>query len=204
MDSPPTEPASLPAANLSSWFSAEVQPHEPQLRRWLGTQFPTVADRDDLVQESFLRIFRARAAGPIANARAFLFATARNLALNHLRHRRHAHPKGASRIDGSRVLDERVDTPEAVARRQELELLQEALQALPERCREVFTLRRIYNFSQKEIAARLGITEKTVENHSQLALRRCVEFFRHRTTSGWQPEPATVENAAQATEVRHG
>lgn len=204
MKPPPSEPASLSAANLSHWFSAEVQPHEPQLRRWLGAQFPTLVDRDDLVQESFLRVFRARTAGPIANARAFLFTTARNLALNHLRHRRHARPKNAGWSDSLHVLDERIDTPEAVARRQELELLQEALQALPERCREVFTLRRIYNLSQKEIAARLGITEKTVENHSLLALRRCVAFFRERNASGKPPEPMATESGHRATEVRHG
>jgi len=55
---------------------------------------------------------------------------------------------------------------------------------LPERCREVFTLRRIHGVSQKEIAARLGISEKTVENQSVLALRRCVEFFRERRAGG--------------------
>jgi len=64
-----------------------VQPHEPALRRWLGARFPSLTERDDLVQESFLRLWRARAGRPIAHVRAFLFATARNLALNHLRHR---------------------------------------------------------------------------------------------------------------------
>lgn len=125
-------------------------------------------------------MWRARAIGPIKNARAFLFTTARNLALNHLRHRRHEHPPGVAEIDAAGVVDEGVDTTEAVARRQEIDLLREALASLPERCREVFTLRRIHGLPQKEIAARLGISEKTVENHSLLALRRCVEFFRAR------------------------
>jgi RNA polymerase sigma-70 factor (ECF subfamily) len=41
----------------------------------------------------------------------------------------------------------------------------EAINNLPDRCREVLWLRRIENFSQKEIAAKLGISEGTVEKH---------------------------------------
>lgn len=164
----------------SRWFADEVQPHEESLRRWLGARFPSLNDRDDLVQESFLRVLRARAAGPIGNARAFLFTTARNLALNHLRHRRCERPEGLGEIDASRVVDGGATPTESTAHSQELEMLREALQSLPERCREVFELRRLKGVSQREIAARFGISEKTVENHCVFALRRCVEFFRHR------------------------
>lgn len=168
----------MPEPDANRWFNQEVQPHEPALRRWLGARFPSLTDRDDIVQESFARVLRARINSPIANARAFLFATARHLALNHLRHRGYRHPEGLGEIDASSVIDEQADTPEAVARHQELELLRESIQSLPERCRQVFTLRRIHGLSQKETAARLGISEKTVENHSLIALQRCVEFFR--------------------------
>lgn len=125
-----------------------------------------------------MRVLRSQARAPILHVRGFLFSTARNLALNHLRRRLCERPKGVGEIDHLRVLDETVDTPESVARRQELEFLQQALQSLPARCRDVFTLRRIYGLSQKEIAARLGISEKTVENHNVTALARCVEYFR--------------------------
>lgn len=170
----------VPDPEANRWFSQEVQPHAPAVRHWLGVRFPSLIDRDDLVQESLLRVLRARAAGPIANVRAFLFTTARNLALNHLRHRGYLHPEGLGEIDPSSVIDERADTSEAVAHQQELDLLHESIQSLPERCRQVFTLRRIYGLSQKETAARLGITEKTVENQCLIALQRCVEFFRER------------------------
>ncbi len=191
-----------PSSDQARWFADEVQPHEAQLRRWLGARFPRGVDHDDLVQESFLRVLRARASGPIGNVRAFLFTVARNAALNHLRHRRHAHPEGAAEVDSTRVPDECADTPEAVARRQEIELLHEALAELPARCREVFVLRRIHGLAQREIAARLGIAEKTVENHSLLALQRCVEFFRKRGTPG-RPPPGAGDGAGE-TGIRHG
>ncbi len=170
-----------PRTEQGQWFTTEVQAHEPHLRRWLQARFPALRDRDDLVQESFLRALRAHATRPLENVRAFLFVTARNLALNTLRARRHSHPADLVEVDSSRVIDLQTDISEEVSRNQELDLLQQALQSLPEKCREVFTLRRIHGLSQKEIATRLGISEKTVENHSVIAMRRCVEFFReHR------------------------
>ncbi len=171
-----------PNTEEGRWFAAEVQPHEAALRAWLRARFPSLPDHDDLVQDSFLRVLRAHAGTPIANAKGFLFSTARNLALNSLRHRRYSHPRDMGEIDPTVVLDEKADTPEIVARTQELNLLHLALESLPERCREVFVLRRLHGFSQKEIATRLGISEKTVENQCVLALRRCAEFFRRNET----------------------
>jgi RNA polymerase sigma factor (sigma-70 family) len=192
-----------PSSDQARWFAAEVQPHEAQLRKWLGARFPSVADHDDLVQESFLRLLRARTAGRIENTRAFLFTVARNVALNHIRQRRRLHPDGMAEIESGVVPDDRADTTEAVARRQEVGLLHEALAALPERCREVFVLRRIHGMSQKDIAARLGIAEKTVENHSLLALERCAEFFRRREAAGLAAILAARRRLVATREANH-
>lgn len=72
----------------SRWFAEEVLPHEAKLRAWLRGRFPAVTDVDDLVQDAYARLMEAHATGPIACPRALLFVTARNLALNHLRHER--------------------------------------------------------------------------------------------------------------------
>ena len=55
------------------------------LRAWLRAKFPSLTDPDDLVQETFSRVLQARATAPIASAKAFLFTTARNLALDQVR-----------------------------------------------------------------------------------------------------------------------
>jgi RNA polymerase sigma-70 factor (ECF subfamily) len=67
------------------WFSEQVLPHEADLRGWLQARFPVLTDVDDVVQESYQRLLRVQATGPIANARAFLFVSARNVAFNQLR-----------------------------------------------------------------------------------------------------------------------
>jgi RNA polymerase sigma-70 factor (ECF subfamily) len=66
---------------------------------------------------------------------------------------------------------------DAAAHNQELELLTQAIQSLPDRCRQVLTLRKIYGLSQKEIASELGIAEHTVEAQVANGMRRCAEFF---------------------------
>jgi len=172
----PGQPAgALP--NSSKWFAEDVLTHEPALRGYLRSRFPSLRDFDDFVQESYLRILKANAAGIIKSPKAFLFTTARNLALNHLRHVRHA-PNVLGKTDASDVLDESVGVSETVARAQEIQILNEAIQSLPERCRQVFTLRRIYGLSAKEVAARLGLSEKTVDAQCIIALRKCVQHFR--------------------------
>jgi hypothetical protein len=55
----------LPAPIPARWFAEEVQPHEASLRAYMRGAFPMVRDVDDVVQESYLRVWRARAAQPI-------------------------------------------------------------------------------------------------------------------------------------------
>jgi RNA polymerase sigma-70 factor (ECF subfamily) len=77
-------------------------------------------------------------------------------------------------------LDERDGIPETVARNQELALLTEAIQSLPARCRQIFTLRKLYGLSQREIAHRLGISESTVSNQLIIGIEKCTDFFAAR------------------------
>jgi RNA polymerase sigma-70 factor (ECF subfamily) len=160
------------------WFAEEVQPHEAALHAWLGGRFPGVHDVDDVVQESYARLLRARETGSIACPRAFLFVTARNLALNQLRHQRHERPEGAAEVDVAGVLDDSAAIPDAVASAEDLRLLIEAIATLPERCRQIVTLRKIYGLSQKAVAARLGISECTVESQGSIGLHKCIAYFR--------------------------
>ncbi len=167
-----------PDRETDCWFTKEVLPHGPALHAWLRVRFPTLGDADDLVQESYIRLLKARETGSIASPRAFLFATARNLALNQLRHLRLLQPEVLTETTVSTVLDDGAGIPESIARAEDLQLLIAAIQSLPERCRQVLTLRKIYGLSQKEVAARLGIAEHTVEAQGGIGLRKCVEYFR--------------------------
>ena len=56
------------------------------------------------------------------------------------------------------------------------------VKALPEKCRIIFQLSREKGYSQKEIAAELGIAEKTVEAHLANALRKLRVGLSHLFT----------------------
>jgi RNA polymerase sigma factor (sigma-70 family) len=169
---PPQDP------EVARWFSTNVQPHEPQLRAWLTSQFSAAQDIDDIVQEAFVRVLRARTEEEVRAPKAYLFVIARNLALMRVRHSKVAKEDSLTEIDCSGILDEDADVPHAVARAQELEMLTKAIQSLPTRCRQILTLRKIYGLSQKETAAELGIAEHTVEIQAAIGLKKIGHFFR--------------------------
>ena len=180
----PEESTPFPSSAGDRWFARHVLPHEPMLRAWLRTRFARSLEIDDLVQDAYARVLSARAAGTAMHSpKAFLFATARNLALDTLRRRQISGEDSLVRFDPRDVLDEADGIPESVDRAEKLELLTAAIQSLPERCRQVLTLRKIYGLPQREIAARLGISVCTVSAQLTIGVRKCTEYFaRHRRT----------------------
>ena len=180
MTPPPSDHTPLPASSLSRWFAEEVQPHESSLRSYLRSVFPSLPDIDDLVQESYARLIRAREAGRVSYVKAFLFTTARNAALDFFRRKRVVSIESVADFEELSVLEDRPDAAEAVNKQQELELLSAAVRTLPDRCRQVLTLRLLYGFSHKEIAAELGISEHTVKAQLAKGMRRCADYFAER------------------------
>ncbi len=162
---------------MTRWFAEHVQPHEAMLRAWLRNQFRSEDDIDDLVQETYLRLLRAREQAEVTSPKAFLFAVARNLALDRLRHREVLPTKSLVENEALAVLDEGGGIPETIAHNQELELLTEAIQSLPDRCRQIFTLRKVYGMSQPEIARQLGLSENTVSAQLTLGVKKCMAFM---------------------------
>jgi DNA-directed RNA polymerase specialized sigma24 family protein len=91
-------------AEHSRWFSEEVQPHEPALRAWLKGRFPSLWDVDDLIQETYARVLRARMAGKVVEARPYLFATARNTACGIYRRSKIISTESLAELDDSSVV----------------------------------------------------------------------------------------------------
>jgi RNA polymerase sigma-70 factor (ECF subfamily) len=185
MNPPAHEPllSAPPGAGVSSdharWFEAEVHAHDSHLKSWLRGAFPS-ADAEDIAQESYLRTWLANLSRPVRSAKAFLFTVARHLALNSCRRRRNSPIIAVPDLSALGVLDEGRDAAEAAAASDEIALLKEAIAALPPRCREIIILRKIQRVPQREIAARLGLSEVTVAEQIWRGLRRMEAFFIKR------------------------
>jgi RNA polymerase sigma factor (sigma-70 family) len=164
-------------SDIERWFNEEVRPHEGALRGYLR-HFAPPSDVDDLVQETLIRTIKIRERRDVRSIRGFLFATARNAARDLFRHRTVAKTTAIAEIESITVLDESPDVRELASRRQEADLLQEAIRSLPSRCRTILILRKFEHLSHTEIADRLGIAVHTVEAQLTKALHRCEQYFR--------------------------
>ncbi len=127
----------------------EVLPLEPMLTRFLQRNWRNDAEIADLRQEAYARIFEAAQRERPALVKPFLFQVARNLMINRLRKQSVVSLETMADFDWLNVSDDKPSAESSVTARQELRLLQAALDSLPPRCRQVVVMRKVEGLSQK-------------------------------------------------------
>lgn len=150
---------------LDQWFAAEILPHEGALTRYLRRVWSNPSEVPDLRQEIYVRVYESAVKARPTCPKAFLFATARNLLVDHVRRERIVSIDYTQDLDSLTVLVDEVSPEQRLSARQELRRLADALDALSDDRRNVVWLRRIEGLSQREAAARLGMQEGTLESH---------------------------------------
>ncbi len=134
-------------------------------------------DAQEAVQEAFLAVWLNRATiDPSRSFDNYLLTIAKNFALKIVRksiQQRLLEQKLALlRSDHETSPSESEILPEDVEKK-----LDQIVQQLPNRSKQVFLLRRVEGLSNKEIAQQLGISISTVENHINLAISRIRQAF---------------------------
>lgn len=181
----PPPPVNSPPPTDSRWFDEEVYRHNDALKAYLHGAFPRVRDVDDMVQESYLRVWQARATQPFRSTRAFLFRVARNLALDLVRRERISPVIAVENLDTLPVLQDEPGLADAASTQEKVQLLAAALVALPPVCRQVVMLRKLQALSRADTAAALGIAEKTVDEHLARGLRKLGDRLRTCGVAGY-------------------
>ena len=154
------------------WFAREVLPHEPDVRRWLAGRLRgiTATDVDEVMQEAYARMWAADL-DAILNARAYLFVTARHIIGELIRRSRIVSIELMADMESLNIVDEEVNAHRRLSGQQEIQRLHAIVAELPPQCRRAFQLKKFEELSQREIAARMGVAESTVEKHLARALR---------------------------------
>ncbi|WP_084496664.1 sigma-70 family RNA polymerase sigma factor [Aquamicrobium defluvii] len=132
---------------------------------------------EDVAQETYVRARRAIERGPIDHIEAFLFQTARNIAIDLCRRREMLGQVERDDVPEEDVLNVASPLPSQEASligSERLRLLDEAIRKLPERARTVWYLNRVEKWSYPRIAKHLGVSPNTVFNDFKLAHGHCV------------------------------
>jgi RNA polymerase sigma-70 factor (ECF subfamily) len=165
---------------VDDWFMQDVLPLEPALTRFLQRNWRQPAEIADLRQETYARAYEAALRERPKLVKPFLFQIARNLMIDRLRRQSVVSLETMADFDWANVTDDRPSLESHVAARQQLRLLQEALDDLPPRCRQIVVMRKIDGLPQKEVARRMGIAVETVENQVAKGVRLLAQALEGR------------------------
>ena len=172
-------PMSVPMADVRAWFVREVLPLEAVLMQFLRRSARD--DAEDLRQEVYMRVCESAAVEIPRAAKPFVFTVARNLLIDRARREPIVSIEAVADLE---ILNVAIDEPgpdRSTIARDELRRLQEALETLPLRSRSAVVMRKVDGLSRREIAARMGVAEKTVERHLTEALRVLARTFYGET-----------------------
>ena len=141
---------------------------------------------EDIVQETYVRICQIENKEHISSPTSFMYKIARNLALDY---QKQANVRLVDGIEDMETLDQLLtnnhkdEMYENALTDNEFAHFCEAVRQLPLQCRKVFILKKVYGYSQREIAAQLSLSESTVEKHISTGMKRCILFMRNIDSS---------------------
>ncbi len=138
------------------------------LRNFLYYKVGEVELAEDMVQETFVKVWQKRAEVRKDTVKSLLYTIANNLVINHFNHLKvvYAHGESVSEDDHKEHV-----TPEFIFEEKEFEKkFNHILSLLPEGSREVFLMNRIDQLKYAEIAERMNISVKAIEKRMSKAL----------------------------------
>ncbi len=163
--------------DLRAWFLKEVLPLEATLTQFLRSNWRNNADVAELLQEVYVRVFESAQKELPKATRPFVFTTARNLLVDRVRQQKIIPIEAVEDLEALGVAADIPGPEDQVLAREELRRVQAALEHLPERTREAFVLFHAQSLSQREISARMNISDKTVSWHLKQALELLADIL---------------------------
>ncbi|GAA3593920.1 sigma-70 family RNA polymerase sigma factor [Flavivirga amylovorans] len=140
--------------------------HSEELRNYLYYRCGDLQQAEDIVQDSFIKLWNNCKKVLLEKARGYLYAISKNAFYNEVAHKKVIlkYAKQPQKISD-------IETPEYKMEEDEFMVkLENAIQSLPEGQREVFLLNRVDKKTYKEMAEMLGVSQKAIEKRMHKAL----------------------------------
>ena len=134
---------------------------------------------EDIVQEQFVYIWENRKRlGNIQLLKSYVYKAVKNKSINHLKKQFSRVTKYDTENIAESYLTGNLPDPEEILKNKELgHMLNKAFAQLPEKCRIIFTMKKVGELTNKEIADKLNISVKTVENQMTIAFRKLIGYI---------------------------
>ncbi len=173
------ESGNLPAANADGTdaqaraeeISRLFHEHNRALVNFVLTRVANEQEAKEVAQEAYVRLLQLDQSVAVSYLRWHLFKIAKHIAVD--RYRQHTTRARLDRLDVFEELDLKSPTESSVMAADELAKLMSALGELPSKCQQAFLLHKLRDLSTTEIAAQMGITDRTVRNYVRRALLYC-------------------------------
>ncbi len=150
------------------------------LKKFLAGFLPAQQDIEDIAHETYLRAYNAEQRERIEQPKAFLFRVAKNLALTQLSSKSRQITHYIEEAGASVVIETTAGTDEELEAQQCLDLYCEAVAMLPEKCRQVFLLRKVHGLSHADIGERMSLSISSVEKYLRQGILACETYIRER------------------------
>lgn len=167
---------SEPASDLLSAF----EKHHSALKRFIARYLSSQHDIEDVAQESFLRAFKAGMDYDVRQPKSFLFRIAKNVAVSQLRLKSQQITDYIEDQSNAELMCDEWTLEDDLIARERLGVHCDAVAALSPQSRRVYILRKVHGLSHKEIAARMGIGQKTVEKHLYKGIAACDNYVQEK------------------------
>lgn len=162
---------------LKRWFCREVLPLEPVLTAFIRRHWRAADERVDIRQDVYEKVLAgAREALPL-QAGPYVFTVARNVMINRIRRSRVISIETVANIEELAPTADWLTPHRHADGRDQLKRVEQGLERLPPRCREVVRLRKVEGLSTRETADRLGIGKDAVEQQITLGMRALTDFM---------------------------
>lgn len=175
-DSGPLLDSDPPPNGRQAEFEQLIRQHNGALINYVVRYVHSRRDAEDIVQEAYCRIFRLGDPSVLSHLSAYLYRTARNLAIDRLRERarRETFVRKMCVLEQALRTSYQSPSPEQVwVAKEEIQTLAQAIEALTPKVKAAFVLVRQHGLSYEEAAGKLGIKPHSVRR----LVDRAIEFL---------------------------